>query len=505
VSRHSRCWCGNTDLLPFSTEYLRCAVCETLVLAERPDTPLGQVRDDEQDFYGRRYWFDHQEQDLGLSNLFTRVRQDLPERCLYWLRTLLAYKAPPARSLELGSSHGAFVALLRWTGFTAAGLEMSPWVADFARRTFDIPMYVGPIESQAIEPASLDVLLAMDVVEHLEDPLATITHGVSRLAPQGLLLLQTPCYPAGMTYDALVAAQSPFLSQLQAPEHTFLLSEQAMRELLRRAGIEHVRFEPAVFAHYDMFVAGSVQPFQPVEPATAEARLAESASGRLVQALLDLYADRAVLQRELAEESAHIRWLKSSIETLEQDRAARLSVLEDQGSRLGRIPSLEADIAHLKGLVHTAEADRAARLAVIERQGDQLGQIGSLEAQVAHFRRQVETMEADRAARLSIIELQRAELARIPRLDARLDELSEHSTRVTADLSTKDEIVQDQQRELRRLSSLLEGRQQDEQDTVAVREALVKSQMRCADLEREVAVLSRSRVRRLLRRVGFFR
>jgi SAM-dependent methyltransferase len=505
VSRQPRCWCGNIDLQPFSTAYLRCAVCETLVLAERPEAPLGEVRDDERDFYGKRYWFDHQEQDLGLSNLLTRVRQDLPERCMHWLRTLLTYKAPPGRSLELGSSHGAFVALLRWTGFSAAGLEMSPWVADFARRTFDIPMYVGPIESQSIEPASLDLLVAMDVLEHLEDPLATLRHCATLLAPEALLLLQTPCYPAGMTYEAMVAAQSPFLNQLQAPEHTFLLSQEAMRELLRRAGIEHVRFEPAIFAHYDMFVAASSQPFQPVDAATVDARLAASPSGRLVQALLDLYADRAVLQRELAEESAHIRWLKETIDTLERDRAARLSVLEEQGSRLSRISSLEADIAHLTAQVHTAEEDRAARLAVIERQGSELGRIGALEADIAYLKQQIETEQADRAARVAIIELQREELARIPRLDARLDELSEHSTRVAADLSAKEEIVQDQQRELARLSALLEVHQKDEQYAAAVRETLVKWQLRCADLEREVAVLSRSRVLRLLRKVGFFR
>src|SRR5262249_51114899 len=104
VSGALRCWCGNADLEPFSSQYRHRPACESLVLADRPEAPLGLVHDDDRDFYGKRYWFEHQEQELGLSNLVTRVRQDLPERCVYWLRTLLTYKVPPATSLELGAS-----------------------------------------------------------------------------------------------------------------------------------------------------------------------------------------------------------------------------------------------------------------------------------------------------------------------------------------------------------------------------------------------------------------
>jgi hypothetical protein len=84
------------------------------------------VVDDAHDFYGKNYWFTHQEGDLGLPNIITRARIDLPERCLYWLRTLLKYKLPPAKVLELGSAHGGFVALLQWAGFEAMGSEVSP-------------------------------------------------------------------------------------------------------------------------------------------------------------------------------------------------------------------------------------------------------------------------------------------------------------------------------------------------------------------------------------------
>ncbi|MGQ9532551.1 MAG: class I SAM-dependent methyltransferase, partial [Desulfotomaculales bacterium] len=118
-----------------------------------------------------------------------RARTDLPERCLYWLRTLLKYKLPPGRVLELGCGHGGFVALLRWAGFEAIGLELSPWVVGFARQTFGIPTLLGPVENQVIEPSSLEAIVLMDVLEHLPNPLSTLRHCLELLKQDGIFVI----------------------------------------------------------------------------------------------------------------------------------------------------------------------------------------------------------------------------------------------------------------------------------------------------------------------------
>ena len=74
------CWCGNTDLVPFNTDYLRCDRCETLVLQRQTPAAAGRVVDDAGDFYGQDYWFGHQK-DLG----FTDIRQRL--KCIDNLAT----------------------------------------------------------------------------------------------------------------------------------------------------------------------------------------------------------------------------------------------------------------------------------------------------------------------------------------------------------------------------------------------------------------------------------
>ena len=88
---------------------------------------ISQVRDDDQDFYGKNYYLHHVQEDYGLPDLETRARADLPERCLHWLRTLLKFvPAPGARTLELGCGHGGFVATQRWAGLDATGPRTEP-------------------------------------------------------------------------------------------------------------------------------------------------------------------------------------------------------------------------------------------------------------------------------------------------------------------------------------------------------------------------------------------
>src|SRR4051812_50118210 len=112
---NARCWCGRTDLEPFSDDYARCAGCESLVCTVTPAPSDPRVRNEAKDFYGWEY-FHHDQVRRGVPPIETRARTDLFDRCVYWLNALTRYKLPPARVLELGSAHGGVVAPLRQAG-----------------------------------------------------------------------------------------------------------------------------------------------------------------------------------------------------------------------------------------------------------------------------------------------------------------------------------------------------------------------------------------------------
>jgi glycosyltransferase involved in cell wall biosynthesis/2-polyprenyl-3-methyl-5-hydroxy-6-metoxy-1,4-benzoquinol methylase len=386
MSQSPSCWCGNSSLEPFSIDYLRCAVCETLVVAKMPDPEDLLVRDDSNDFYGRRY-FTHTAEEHGLPPLEKRSRTDLPERCIFWLRTLLKYSLPPSRILELGSAHGGFVALMRWAGFDATGLDLSPWLSEFARATFDVPMLVGPVESQDIAAASLDAVVLMDVLEHLGDPAATLSRSLGLLKPGGIIFLQTPQYREGKSLQEMEQENDPFLSMLKPDQHLYLFSKSSLTLLFRRLGMAYVSFEPAIFGFYDMAVVAGRNALSSFSDEEAATRLESRASSRLALALLDLDAqlqdvrgryfdcekDSAVrlqnnetLTNLLAEAQAECTSQIGQIETLTKwltqaqaaysAQAGRLRVLEPTDWTRGE----SAELLEVKQQLHSATSQLAA-------------------------------------------------------------------------------------------------------------------------------------------------
>lgn len=281
------CWCGNEALEPYYSDYFRCSVCESLVLATRLESSETIVRNDETDFYGKQY-FQSYVTNRGYPTIQERARLDLPERCLHWLKTILKYKLPPANVLELGSAHGGFVALLKWSGYNAVGLEMSPWLANYSSGIFDVKVLCGPVENQQLDKGSLDIIALFDVLEHFPDPTETMKHCLSLLKDDGVLVIQTPSYPAGKSYEELAGSNHSFLIQLKPEEHIYLFSELSVRMFFNRLGVSNINFEPAIFAHYDMYFVASRASFRISDYSEVTEALLARPSGRLIQALLDL-------------------------------------------------------------------------------------------------------------------------------------------------------------------------------------------------------------------------
>jgi glycosyltransferase involved in cell wall biosynthesis/SAM-dependent methyltransferase/peptidoglycan hydrolase CwlO-like protein len=366
-------------------------------VSQIPAPAISPVVDDEHDFYGRQYWFKHQVADLGYPDITTRARTDLPERCLHWLRTVLKYKLPPARALELGSAHGGFIALLNGAGFKATGLDLSPAITDFARRTFGVRMLLGPVEEQRIASGSLDIIALMDVLEHLPDPAGTMRHCLNLLKPDGLLIVQTPKYREGRTHPEMVAEKDRFLEHLKADEHLYLFSPQSVRELFRRVGADHLLFEPAIFAHYDMFFIASRTPIAAYGPEEIRRALSTTPTGRVMQAMVDLddqfkklHAAHADAEVDRAARLQAMLRLEQLLAESNRDRAARLGVIETQGKQ---IASLHAEVHH----------SLEQNLALTQRVGQLETECKFAQARLSELQRRLEESEANRAARLASI------------------------------------------------------------------------------------------------------
>ena len=318
------CWCGNPDLKEFSAEYLRCDVCSTLISKSFPTNDITTIADEETDFYGKKYWLDHQVEDLGLATIEQRSRSDLVDRCGLWLDRLLEFSLPPAQLLEIGCSHGGFLALAELAGFHVTGIELSPWVVEFARKSFDVDVLIGPIERLDFKAGSFDVICMFDVLEHLQDPVRTLQACVRALTSDGILLAQTPQYPVRADFATLYDRRHPFLEMMLPDEHLFLFSNESVRKLLKEVGLPGCEFVPAPFAHYDMMFAAGRRPLARKSIRAKQEALENSASGRVIEGLLTFLQKNDTREAQRQDLLANFVQAKQDIETL-QVRIKRLS------------------------------------------------------------------------------------------------------------------------------------------------------------------------------------
>lgn len=477
------CWCGAASFRAFGPNYLECTTCGTLVSQKGLSPEELTVVNDESDFYGKKYWLDHQQSDLDLPGFNTRTRNDLPERNLYWLRTLLKYCTPPARVVELGCAHGSFVALMQQAGFRASGVEMSPWVVAYGKETFGIDVQVGPVEALDIARGSLDAIAMMDVMEHLPDPTATMSYCLELLKPDGILLIQMPDFVEGLPYEALVETNGPFLEQLKEDEHLYLYSKRAAAEFFHRLGADHIAFEQAVFAHYDMCLVVSRAPLRVYDKQQIDASL-QTPGGRIALAMLDMkdrYDRAPVLEQQVASSDAllnelylradaisnernlaqaQLADLQLNFNASERDRAERMAVIEDQGRR----------ISDLQGEVHKRLGELNELYPRIEKMS------GERAAELAHM----QAIEQDRADRGMVIQSQGARVSELEGIvHQRLKELEGLYPQLE-DLANSRNMAQAELENLRTHFEFVQGDRNE-------RAAIIESQgQRIADLESQV-------------------
>lgn len=488
VDHQTICWCGNSQLEAFSSDYLHCPVCETLVWKGKKLSKQLQKNKRADDYYEMRYWFDHQIQELELPDITSRARTDLPERCLYWLQTLLKYCLPSAKILELGSSHGGFLALLQLSGYEACGLELSEQIVEFARKTFRVQVFHGPIEKQTFNQHEFDAIIAFDVLEHLMQPKESLDHCMQYLKPGGLCIIQTPAYPSRNTFDDLKATNHPFVKMLIPEEHIHLFSQQSISSLFKQVGLQYMQSEQPLFAQYDMYVVASRQDLIAHTTSEVEQCLLSSADGRIILAMLDLYngiqkQEDALhkVEKDCEQRLTSINELENLLKQCQADREARLKSMQelemllhdselDRKARLASIHELqtkiieiEADrsarleaIHELENLLAEAEADRTARLLSIQELEIRLKEIeldrnARLDS-IQELENQLKLSEADRAARLEAIHklenlLQVCEADRAARLES-MQNLEKWLAESQADRSARLEVIEQLTKEL---------------------------------------------------------
>jgi 2-polyprenyl-3-methyl-5-hydroxy-6-metoxy-1,4-benzoquinol methylase len=152
--------------------------------------------------------------------------------------------------LDVGCSSGYLAEPLAARGNTIVGLELDAGAAREAER-FCEQVLVGDVETMELPfaPASFDVVLCGDVVEHLRDPVAALARLRPLLRPDGRLVVSTPNVANWAIRLSLLGGRWRYTDRgILDRSHTHLVTRATLRDALETAGyrVERIDFSVPV-------------------------------------------------------------------------------------------------------------------------------------------------------------------------------------------------------------------------------------------------------------------
>jgi 2-polyprenyl-3-methyl-5-hydroxy-6-metoxy-1,4-benzoquinol methylase len=137
--------------------------------------------------------------------------------------------------LEVGAHAGVLLESFRRQGWKVAGVEPDPVAAEFARAHFGLDVSPTTLEGAKYERGRFDAVVMLHVIEHLDDPAATVRTIHSVLRPGGILVVETPIYDTLM-FRLLGSRER----SLNCDGHIVFYTERTLTALLEKLGFEIV-------------------------------------------------------------------------------------------------------------------------------------------------------------------------------------------------------------------------------------------------------------------------
>jgi len=121
---------------------------------------------------------------------------------------------PPARLLDAGCGWGTTLAALEAAGYRAAGMDISRRMLERLDRP-DRELFVADLTRELpgeIDP--FDAVLALDVIEHIDDDRGALTQLARLVRPGGVLIVSVPALPDFFSeFDAIQGHRRRYLPE----------------------------------------------------------------------------------------------------------------------------------------------------------------------------------------------------------------------------------------------------------------------------------------------------
>ena len=171
----------------------------------------------------------------------SRSRRLLLAGAYLWMRLVARYDRylcwrGQGRVLDVGCGRGAYLAELRRHGWQVTGLEPSPTYSQVARDQFGLTVHTATVPGWCAHGERFDLITLWHVLEHVDDPFATVSDLRGLLAPGGLLVAEVPNI-AGWAARRF----GPDWYHLDLPRHLHHFTPTTLQRVFRRVGFRSMR------------------------------------------------------------------------------------------------------------------------------------------------------------------------------------------------------------------------------------------------------------------------
>lgn len=159
--------------------------------------------------------------DLERTHFWWEVRRT-------WARDVLVQAGHRARLLDIGCGSGVTMESLAHLCSDVRGVELSSTAVPADAPLRDA-ILIGRFEDQQLEAGAFDVILMMDVIEHIEDPTSFIEEVARVASDDAIVLVSAPAFSWLWTHHDVINA------------HFRRYTARSLRQELKRGGLEVVR------------------------------------------------------------------------------------------------------------------------------------------------------------------------------------------------------------------------------------------------------------------------